>query len=371
MNRSRMLETFRKLVSIDAPSFGERKMADELTRDLKELGFTVSEDKAGEYYGGTAGNLYAFRRGSLPGEPLLFSAHMDTVEPSRGKEAVIHEDGRITSKGDTVLGADCMSGVTALLEALRELEEEKAELPSLEILLFIGEEKHLKGSAVFDYSKVKSRESYILDLSGPVGTAANQAPTLVDFQITVQGRAAHAGFAPEKGVHAIGIAARALSRLELGRVGQDMTVNIGHIEGGEKATNIVPAHCCLLGEIRSYSHEKALAQMEKIRRIFEEEACEAGGSCQVNFTVPIHAYRVPETRPCIIRFRKVCERLGLSGDLLPTFGGSDQSNLSCHGIEGLVLASAMEQVHSCGEYTTIQEMETLTKLVKLLICEQR
>ncbi len=367
MNRERLIRTFQELVSIDSPSFGERAMADELTRRLKELGFAVSEDGAGTYYGGTAGNLYAYREGSLPGEPLLFSTHMDTVEPSRGKRAVLHEDGRITSEGKTVLGADCMAGTAAVLEALTELKEEQADCRSLELLFFIGEEKHLRGSAVFDYSKVRAKESYILDLSGPVGTAADQAPTLVDFQITVHGKAAHAGFAPEQGVHAVAAAAKALARMELGHVGKNMTVNIGHIEGGVKATNIVPDTCFLMGEVRSYSHEQALEEMKKIEALFREEAEKAGGSCEVHFTVPVHAYQVPGDHPCVRRFRKACGKLGLSGDLKPTFGGSDQSNLSLHGIDGLVLASAMEQVHSCGEYTTVQGIETVAELAKLLM----
>ena len=52
---------------------------------------------------------------------------------------------------------------------------------------------------------------------------------------------------------------------------------------------------------------------------------------------------------------------------METFGGSDQSNLSLHGIPGLVLASAMEQVHSCEEYTQVSELLRLTKLLKLLM----
>ena len=83
MNHSkRVVEMFQRLVSIDSPTFGERKMADTLTGELKALGFCVEEDRAGELYGGNAGNLYAFRKGSLFGEPLLFSTHMDTVEPA-------------------------------------------------------------------------------------------------------------------------------------------------------------------------------------------------------------------------------------------------------------------------------------------------
>ena len=342
MNTDRLVRTFQELVSIDSPSFDERRMADELAGRLKELGFAVSEDGAGEYYGGTAGNLYAYREGTLPGEPLLFSTHMDTVEPARGKRAVLHGDGRIESGGDTVLGADCMAGTAALLEALAELKEEGKDCRSLELLFFIGEERHLRGSVVFDFSRVRAKESYILDLSGPLGRAANQAPTLVDFRIAVHGKAAHAGFAPEKGVHAIAAASRAVARMELGRVGQDMTVNIGHIEGGVKATNIVPDACFLMGEVRSYSHERALAQMKNIEE-------------------------VPESHPAVSRFRRACEKLGFPGVLEPTFGGSDQSNLSLHGIQGLVLASAMEQVHSCGEYTTVSGLETVAELVKLLM----
>ena len=367
VNEERLTRTFQRLVSIDSPSFGEREMADVLKAELRRLGFLAEEDEGGRAYKGTAGNVYGFRKGKLPGSPLLFAAHMDTVEPAKGKRAVIHEDGRITSDGTTVLGADCMSGTAALLEALWELEEEKALCRDLEVVFFIGEEKHLKGSAVFDFSRVRAEESFILDLTGPVGTAAYRAPTLVDFQIEVSGKASHAGFAPEKGVHAIAIAARAVAAMELGRVGEDMTVNIGGIEGGGGTTNIVPERCSLIGEIRSYSHEGALQQAKRIEELFRKEAEKAGGSSRMTFQVPVHAYHTPKEHSSVRRFSRACEKLGLSGRLVETFGGSDQSNLSLHGIPGLVLASAMEQVHSCEEYTQVSELLRLTKLLKLLM----
>lgn len=367
INRERLTETFLRLVSIDSPSFGERRMADELKGELEKLGFLTEEDEAGSFYGGNAGNVYGFRKGSLPGGALLFAAHMDTVEPAKGKRAVVHGDGRITSDGTTVLGADCMSGTAALLEALLELKEEGSPCRDLEIVFFTGEEKHLKGSAVFDFSKIKAEESFILDLTGPVGTAAYQAPTLVDFRIEVRGRAAHAGFAPEKGIHAVAIAARAAASMELGHAGEGMTVNIGGIRGGGTATNIVPEYCSLIGEVRSYSHEQALRQTERIGELFQKEAAKAGGSSRMTFEVPVHAYCTPKDHSCVRRFCRACGQLGLSGKLVKTFGGSDQSNLSLHGITGLVLASAMEQVHSCQEYTEVTELMKLTELLKLMM----
>ena len=367
INRERLTETFQQLVAIDAPSFQERQMADALKERLTRLGFAVEEDKAGSLYGGTAGNVYGFRKGTLAGPPILFSTHMDTVEPARGKKALLGTDGRITSDGTTVLGADCMSGTAAILEALQEIEEEGGECRDLEVIFFIGEEKHLRGSEVFDYTRVKSKESYILDLTGPVGTAAFQAPTLIQFRIEVKGRAAHAGLSPETGIHAIAIAAKAVARMELGHVGEDMTVNIGAIHGGENSSNIVPELCQLVGEVRSYSHEQAMEQTRKIDELFREEAEKAGGSSRMDYQIRIRAYRTPKEHICVRRFRRACEKLGLPCTLVKTFGGSDQSNLYHHGIPGLVLSSAMELVHSCQEYTEVSELVKLTELTKLLM----
>lgn len=154
IDKERITRQFVKLVSIDASSYREREMADYLTKELEELGFSVEEDDAWKVYGGNCGNLYAHRPGS--GTPLLLGMHMDTVEPAKGKKAVVHPDGRITSDGTTVLGADDMSGVAAVLEALHHLKEENRPTRELEILLSIGEEKHVKGAKVFDFSKIQA-----------------------------------------------------------------------------------------------------------------------------------------------------------------------------------------------------------------------
>jgi tripeptide aminopeptidase len=112
VNKERILQNFSYLVEIDSLSFGERAMADVLIKSLNELGFEVREDDAGKYYGGNCGNVYGYLKGTLEGEALLFSAHMDTVEPGVKKKAVLQEDGTITSDGSTILGADDLSGLS-------------------------------------------------------------------------------------------------------------------------------------------------------------------------------------------------------------------------------------------------------------------
>ena len=118
VNEERIRKEFCELVEIDSVSFQERQMADRLTEKLKSIGFTVEEDDAGSRIGGNAGNLFGVLKGGLPGSPILLSGHMDTVEPGIGKKAVCHEDGRITSRGDTVLGADDLAAVVEILEEI-------------------------------------------------------------------------------------------------------------------------------------------------------------------------------------------------------------------------------------------------------------
>ena len=98
VDKEEIYREFKDLVAIDSLSFQEREMADRLTEKLRELGFEVSEDEAGEAIGGNAGNLYGFLKGSIPGKPILLSAHMDTVCPGNGKRAFVDEEGKITSE---------------------------------------------------------------------------------------------------------------------------------------------------------------------------------------------------------------------------------------------------------------------------------
>lgn len=368
-DRERIIKEFTELVAIDSPSFGEREMADVLTKKLINMGFEVKEDGAGEIYGGNAGNLYAFLPGELEGPPILFSSHMDTVEPSGNKHAIVHEDGTITSDGTTVLGADDLSGVTAILEAVRCIQEKKLPHRSIEILFAMAEEVYIRGSEVFDYSQVKAKEAYVLDLSGEIGTAALKAPTLVSFEAVFTGKAAHAGFAPEEGIHAIGTAARAITNIQMGRIDKETTVNVGLIDGG-LARNIVPEKCVLKGEVRSISHEKSLAETEKIKKAFEKAAAEAGAELDFTTSFGCLAYEIAEDAPVVQRFERACRELSIPTHYVETFGGSDNNNFARNGISGIVMACGMHEVHSTKEHTHIDDLEKCSEIVyKLMTME--
>ncbi len=201
INIKRLTDRFCSIVLIDSPSFNERKMADYVKRELINIGADVYEDNAGEYYNGSAGNVYAYLKGNIEGNPILFSAHLDTVEPSKGKKAVVHSDGKITSDGSTVLGADDGAGIAAILEALYKIKEENIPHRDIELLFPIAEEVYIKGTNAFDFNKIRSKTAYVLDLDGNVGKAAVKAPTLISFEINITGKSSHAGFSPEKGIN--------------------------------------------------------------------------------------------------------------------------------------------------------------------------
>lgn len=368
INQERLVSEFLHLTEIDAHSFEEREKADYLKKRLIELGFSVEEDDAGNFYGGNAGNLYACKEGKIPGEPILFSAHMDTVAPGKGIKAVVNKDGKITSDGTTILGADDNAGLASIIEAIRAIEEKELLHRDIELLFTIGEEAYIRGSEVFDYAKLKATQGYVLDLSGNVGAAATQAPTLLSFTAQIQGKAAHAGFAPDEGINAIQIAAKIIAKLQQGRIDEETTLNVGCIEGGSN-TNIVSEKCFFKGEVRSLSHANALAQIDLLKCLIKEETEKKQATFHLDTSIGCMAYKIEESADVIKRFDKVCHKLKLNRKLKTTLGGSDNNNLVRHGIKGIVLACGMEQVHSCQEYIDIEELSKSAQVVLELMTD--
>ena len=375
VNKKRVVDEFTKMVSFDSESYHERKIADYILSQLRHLGIEAREDEAFEILAGekiidknpeNAGNIFARIPATGAGEPILFSAHMDTVKPGIGKKALIHDDGKITSEGDTVLGADDVGGLVAILEMLRVFKEDDIPHPEIEVLFPIAEEPYGQGSRVFDYANVKSKTAFVLDLSGPLGRAAFAAPTIISLLIKVTGKSAHAGFCPQDGIHAIAIAAQAISSLKNGWASDNTTLNIGTIKGGTQR-NSVPEYVEITGEVRSLVHEEALKQVELVKKAFEDAAAAYKGQAEVEATIQIKSYRTPENSVAVNRFKKAClKTLSVDGELVETYGGSDQNNFAGYGIEGLVVASAMHEVHTTNEYTCVDELVKVAELTTWL-----
>ncbi len=366
VDEKRLLAEFITLAGFDSESFHEKDIAKYLLAKLTKLGLETSMDRAGEIQTGdgeAAGNIYGFLKGNIQGEPILFSAHMDTVSPGIGKKVIVNEDGRITSDGTTVLGSDDITAIATILEMLTVIMEKNLPHPDIEVVFFIAEELYCKGSKVFDYSKIKSKYAYTLDIDGKVGRVANQAPSIIQYEVTIEGKSAHAGFEPEKGISAIVAASNIISKLNLGRINSNTTANVGTITGGT-GVNIVPELVTIKGEVRSFDKDEAFATVEALRRRFEEGAIENGVRVTFVSEEMVRAYKVAGDSFVIKKYAKALEKLGYGEpDIISSFGGSDNNNFCLHGIEGVVLSNAMNNVHTVDEYFYLDELVKSSEIV--------
>ena len=374
ISEERIREVFTELVAIDSESFSEKEIGENVARRLRKLGLDLITDGSTDpaflqAHPDSFPNIFGRLKGNIPEEPVLFTAHLDTVAPGKGKQTVISEDGVIRSAGDTVLGADDLCGITAILEALTVIRENGLEHPDIEVLITSAEEPHCEGSSFFNFGLIKAKNAYVLDLTGPIGTAAIAAPSILSFTVEILGKAAHAGFAPEEGINALSIAAETITKIPTGRVDAESTVNIGRIEGGT-AINIVPERIRIAGEVRSLDHIGAVRRADDILKQFEENARKAGGIAHCRQTEHFRAYRIDETDPVVKRFEKACAGEKLESRRITTLGGSDANRLNAAGIHTIVIANGMQNVHSTSEYTRLSDLKRCAELtLKLMTIE--
>ncbi len=365
IDKERLYASFMELCAIDSEPTRERLLADRLKELLTELGCTVTEDDTGAKIGGTTGNLIARLAGTGPGEPLLFSCHMDRVVPGFGVKPRIKGD-FIVSDGTTVLGADDAAGLAAILEGLTALRERNIPHPPLEILFTVAEELALVGSRHLDADRLTSRCGFFLDASGPVGEIVVQAPEQVKINAVFHGRSAHAGFAPEQGVSAIQIAAAAIGRMKLLRIDAETTANIGSIHA-EGPTNIVAGRCELQAEARSLDPGKLRTQVAGMVEAMESASKESGGSVEIRLDPCYPAYRLMEDVEPARRAARAARQIGVPVRFKSTGGGSDANILNSRGIPSVVLSCGYEMVHTTEERIALDQLALLAEWVTAIV----
>ena len=103
----------------------------------------------------------------------------------------------------------------------------------------------------------------------------------------------------------------------------------------------------------------------------QEEAEKARAALEWEEKLNIIAYETDLGGKAAENYRKAVEKTGLEPEFEKTFGGSDNNVFAQHGIEGLVIATSMNQVHSCSEYCSIPEIRQVSEiLVNLCTAEK-
>ena len=374
LNLDRLSREFARQAAISSPSRREGAMARYLADRFTALGGVIEWDGTGAKIGGEADNLIVrFAATGRDTAPLMLSVHMDTVEPCANVQPQLH-NGIFTSAGETILGSDDKSGIAEIIEALEILREEKIPHGPLEIVVTVCEEVGLLGAKHFDGQRLAARRGFALDTSG-IDKLILAAPAANKLHFTITGREAHAGIAPESGISAIAIAAQAISNMHLGRIDFETTANIGTINGGI-ATNIIPRRVELKGEVRSHDAAKLAIQTRQLVTAVEEAVAAAARTidgvlirpealCQVVAEYPRMA--VSADSLLVQGAVAAAARLGRQLELLPGGGGSDANIFNALGIETVILATGMTDVHSVNESVALADMARVAELLVEII----
>lgn len=363
INRKRLLDEFLELIRIDSPSKNEREIANLLKSRLESMGLEVTEDNAGESICGNCGNVFAYLKGNLPKAPtVLLSAHMDTVDPCLGIEPVLHE-GIITSANSTILGADDKSGIAPILEALRTILENSVPHGGIQVVFSVAEEGGLNGVKNLDRTLLKADLGFVFDCVGGPGEIILAAPGQDRLNVTISGKSAHAGFAPEEGICSIVVASKAISSMSTGRIDEETTANIGTIQGG-RATNIVADSVEITCEARSRDLEKLESQTGQMCGAFKRCAEEMGAVADIEVIRLYDPFTLTEESQVAVIASQAAKSVGLEVRYGPTGGGSDANYYNRYGVPCVVLATGMQKPHTMEE--SIEE-EDLYRTAELIV----
>jgi tripeptide aminopeptidase len=356
----RMLDRFVRLCEIASPTGEEREVADAVLDELRKHHVDVVEDGSAVPARAAAGNLIA----RVPGtgeEWVSFFAHLDTV-PHEGPIKVARENGRFTTAGDTILGADNKAAVTVLMELAARHAADPAPV-GLELVFTVAEEDGLRGASELDISALRAPFGFVLDHATPIGEVIVSAPTYKRLIAEFTGQEAHAGINPEDGHSAIAAAAAAVAGMKLGRLDEETTANVGMIEGGT-ASNVVAGHCRILGEARSLDGERAATTIGEMVDACTWAAGEQGCDVDAQVIEMFRGYRLDPKSDAVRIAEDALRRTGFEPKQVATGGGSDANALVAAGYEAVLLANGTEANH------TPEESVTETAIVEMLkVCE--
>lgn len=187
-----------------------------------------------------------------PGKPFLFLVHADTVHPvgALATMPVKIDDGRYYGPG----ALDMKAGAVIALEAIRALRD-RDRLPRrpLHFLLTTDEEIGSPFSeALIKAQAEKCELALVLEPATKEGAIKTWRKGGAKYTLTIEGRAAHAGIAPQAGINAIiEFAQQALEINRLNDLKYGTSASVTLVEGGS-AGNVIPA------QVRAHIDTRAL-----------------------------------------------------------------------------------------------------------------
>jgi glutamate carboxypeptidase len=255
-----ILERMRRYVEMETPSRNEsqiRVLAEMLSADLKTAGATVELIDAPGY-----GAHIVATVGGTGDNHIVILSHMDTVHPVG---TLATQPFRVT--GDRVEGPgtyDMKAGITMAIEALM-LMKRRGNQPRRPVRFVITCDEEIGSHSGLDVIRQHAQGAYAVLVTEPCiagGQAKTSRKGVLTYQMTIEGRAAHAGTHPSNGASAITELAQQITQLlTFANHDQGTTINVGVVSGGT-ASNVVAAHAFAEIDVR-------VTNAQETRRVHE------------------------------------------------------------------------------------------------------
>lgn len=298
---------------------------------------------------------------------LLVLGHLDTVYeagtlkhmPFRLRAGRAYGPGTVDMKSGLVQALFAVEALTALgLQPARKL-----------VFLFTSDEEvgSAAGRPVVEREARRSRAVLVLEpASGLRGALKTARKGVGEFELVVEGRAAHAGIEPEKGVSATEeLAAQILRLKRLARPQRGLTLNVGVIEGGTR-TNVVAARARARIDVRIGRRADGPwieRQLRRLRPVDRRARLTVSGSVD---RPPLERSR--EVAGLFRHAQQLARALGLQLQESATGGGSDGNFTAALGVPTLDgLGGVGAGAHSPGEFVVVRRMPERAALLAALL----
>ena len=332
-----------------------------IARPLKRLGWRTVQAR-----GSVAGGWLLARPPGRRRATQLLLGHTDTVWAHGTLRT--HP---LAIDGDRVRGPgtyDMKAGLAQAVFALRALGDLGLP-PSLDPVVFLNSDEELGSITSTRHIQRLAqvvRRAFVLEPSfGPEGALKTARKGVGKYELTVEGRASHAGLEPERGVSAIRALAEVIGQVYAAADGDDgVTVNVGWVEGGTRP-NVVAAQARAVVDVRApdpASAQRIDAALRAIRpglpgaRLFVH-----GG-----FTRP-PMVRAPVHAALYERARSLAADLGFPLPEATAGGGSDGNTTSrfVPTLDGL--GAVGDGAHAAHEHVRLDALVERATLLALLL----
>jgi tripeptide aminopeptidase len=270
----------------------------------------------------------------------------------------------VTASGATLLGADDKAGVAAILAAAEYLVAHP-EIPHGAIrIAFTPDEEIGRGANHFDVGRFGAVCAYTMD-GGSAGELEWESFSADAVTITFKGFNTHPGYAKDRMVNAIKLAAEFIARLPQDRLSPETTDGYdGYVHPYVMDASVDRTSVKLL--IRDFTTpglEEKEAFIERLAR--EVAAAHPRGSVEIRIAESYRNMReilegYPEVVECA---REAIRRSGLTPVERPIRGGTDGSRLSFMGLPTPNLFVGEHNFHSRLEWVSVQDMEKAVETI--------